>query len=69
MVTTIIMAIPIALSIHIVRGNASKVKALWRAGKWYEKVAMCLMFVPLPGPLDEMIALWAMRRITKRIRS
>ena len=47
--------------------NFGSLRAAWKAARHWERVAMLLVFVPIPGPIDEIIAGIVLARVLRRI--
>jgi hypothetical protein len=51
---------------RFVRSAYDQVRSVWSDATRIEKAALLLFFVPIPGPVDEIIALLVVRRIVRR---
>jgi hypothetical protein len=67
MIETALLTISIAFAIHTIRRGRRQARQVWRAARWYERLGLVLLFVPIPGPLDEIIALLVIRRVLARM--
>lgn len=65
---TILLAAWLTLMLHVGRHGISRIRCAWRAARWYERLALCLLLVPIPGPVDELLALLVIRRVLARAR-
>lgn len=43
-----------------------RVRAVWGAARPWERVALVVALLPVPGPLDEMLGLLVARRVAAR---
>ena len=64
--TTLLIALPIAVGIYNIRHGFPSLLGAWREARWYERIGLCLLIVPIPGPVDEIVALLVMRRVLRR---
>lgn len=68
MSTTFLLAAAIATTIWTIRHTTlTDLKAVWAEARWYERAALCLFIVPIPGPFDELIATAVALRVQHRI--
>ena len=66
MITTLTMAAPIALSIHVARSSTRQARGIWSDATTLERLGLLLLLLPIPGPLDEIVGLLVVRRVTRR---
>jgi hypothetical protein len=45
----------------------ARVRAVWGSATRWERAALMVAVLPIPGPLDELLALYVARRVAARI--
>lgn len=68
MIETGIIAAAITAAIYTVRANAGAVAAAWGQARWYQRCILLICLLPIPGPVDEIVALLVIRRIRRTNR-
>jgi hypothetical protein len=44
-----------------------RIGAVWGAARPWERVALVVALLPIPGPLDELLGLYVARRVAARV--
>jgi hypothetical protein len=55
MIETVLLAAAIAGVLLLVRAHAGLIRGVWREARWYEKAALVVALLPIPGPVDELV--------------
>lgn len=66
MVTTLIIALPIFLMLRTVTRGPGEIRVAWSHACRWERACMLLVFVPIPGPVDEILAAVVVARVLRR---
>lgn len=68
MVTTLLIALPIFLTLRTVTSGPARVRVAWAHATRWERACMLLLFVPIPGPVDEIVAAVVIARVLRRVQ-
>ena len=63
---TLILTAAITAAALLVRGCWPLVAGVWQRACWWERLVLVVALAPIPGPLDELVGLLALRRIGRR---
>jgi len=63
---TLILTAAISAAALLVRGRWPLVAGVWYRARWWERLLLVVALAPIPGPLDELVGLLALRRIARR---
>ena len=65
-VSTILIAAPIAALLHTLRRGPGDIRRAWKHASRLERAALMLAFVPIPGPIDDIVAAIILARVLRR---
>ena len=63
---TLFLTAAITTPALLVRGRWPLVAGVWHRARWWERLLLVVALAPIPGPLDELVGLLALRRIGRR---
>jgi hypothetical protein len=63
---TIILTAVITAAAFLALSRWPLVAGVWRRARWWERLLLVGALAPIPGPLDELVGLLALRRIARR---
>jgi hypothetical protein len=63
----VLCGLPAPRYLGLVRLMRARVRAVWGSARPWERVALVVALLPIPGPLDELLGLLVARRVAARI--
>jgi hypothetical protein len=67
--TTLAIALPVFCGLRTLRTGPRSIRQAWGHARAWERCCMLLLFVPIPGPLDEIVALAVVARVLRRVEA
>jgi hypothetical protein len=65
--TTLLIALPLFLMLRSLRRGPGQFRVAWQHARAWERACMLLLFVPIPGPFDEVVAAVVIARVLRRV--
>lgn len=65
-VETVLLAALFTGALLLVRAHLPLIKSVWCEARWWEKAALVVALLPIPGPVDELVGVLVVRRVVRR---